>query len=326
MSRQLFLGVDGGGTKTGYCVIDADGQVLARTRSATIYYLSIGWDAAGARLAEGIAQALADAGSTSAELTHTFVGIPGHGDIPRDQPRLDVLPREAAGLERYTCGNDVVCGWAGSLAAEDGVHVVAGTGTIGYGRWRGSEARCGGWGTLLGDEGSGYWVAREGLSLFTQMSDGRLPRGPLHPIIVAELGLADDHDLLALLLEEGQTDRTQVAALSRLVDRAAEEGDAAAAAVLDRAADEIVVLAEGTRRHLDVAADERVPLSRSGGMFGSTRVRERFSAEAARRGFAVREPLLPPDAGAAVLAARLAGTPLRPAALARLRAAIGEDG
>ncbi len=59
------------------------------------------------------------------------------------------------------CGNDMVCGWAGSLACADGINVVAGTGSICYGEYQGRSARCGGWGELFSDEGSAYWIARQ---------------------------------------------------------------------------------------------------------------------------------------------------------------------
>ena len=74
----------------------------------------------------------------------------------------------------------MVCGWAGALAGEDGINIVAGTGSIAYGEYRGRSARAGGWGELFSDEGSAYWLAREGLRLFSRMSDGRAPRGALY--------------------------------------------------------------------------------------------------------------------------------------------------
>ena len=74
----------------------------------------------------------------------------------------------------------MVCSWAGSLACADGISVIAGTGSMAYGEYAGRQARCGGWGELIGDEGSAYWIAREGMNLFSRMSDGRAARGPLH--------------------------------------------------------------------------------------------------------------------------------------------------
>ena len=82
------------------------------------------------------------------------------------------------GHDRYSCDNDMVCGWAGSLAGEDGINVISGTGSMTYGERQGVGHRVGGWGELFGDEGSAYWIAAQGLNAFTRMSDGRLPHGP----------------------------------------------------------------------------------------------------------------------------------------------------
>ena len=73
---------------------------------------------------------------------------------------LDAMPAALLGHRRYRCGNDMVCAWAGSLGGEDGINIVAGTGSIGYGERAGASARAGGWGEVFGDEGSAYWIAR----------------------------------------------------------------------------------------------------------------------------------------------------------------------
>ncbi|MEI9903464.1 MAG: BadF/BadG/BcrA/BcrD ATPase family protein [Asticcacaulis sp.] len=73
----------------------------------------------------------------------------------------------------------MICGWAGSLAGADGINIVAGTGSIGYGERLGRGARAGGWGEVFSDEGSAYWIAVQGLAAFARMSDGRLAKGPL---------------------------------------------------------------------------------------------------------------------------------------------------
>ncbi len=99
--------------------------------------------------------------------------------------QLDAMPEPLLGHRRYRCGNDMVCAWAGSLGGEDGINIVAGTGSIGYGERRGRSARAGGWGEVFGDEGSAYWIAVQGLNVFTRMSDGRLPKGSLYAVFRA---------------------------------------------------------------------------------------------------------------------------------------------
>jgi N-acetylglucosamine kinase-like BadF-type ATPase len=93
------------------------------------------------------------------------------------------------GNGRFACGNDMICGWAGSLGCEDGINIVAGTGSIGYGERQGESARVGGWGEAFGDEGSAHWIAIQGLALFSRMSDGRMARGPLYDRVVEAFSL-----------------------------------------------------------------------------------------------------------------------------------------
>src|SRR6202012_4995253 len=112
-----------------------------------------------------------------------------------------------------------------ALGGSDGTNIVAGTGSIAYGEFGGRQARAGGWGELFSDEGSAYWIAREGLRLFSRMSDGRAPRGRLHELLRGHLGLADDLALCAAVYGKALSQRSQLAQLSRLVARAAEEGD-----------------------------------------------------------------------------------------------------
>ena len=128
------------------------------------------------------------------------------------------------------------------------MNVVAGTGSIGYGERQGRSARVGGWGNAIGDEGSGYWIVSRALTLFTQMSDGRAPKGPLHAMLKAELGLERDLDLCSLVGAGGLlAARDRVAALCPLVARAAAQGDAAAAAIFIDAARELAAIVEAVR-------------------------------------------------------------------------------
>src|SRR5690606_36453200 len=106
------------------------------------------------------------------------------------------------GHDRYACDNDMVCGWAGSLACSDGINIIAGTGSMGYGQRQGTAARAGGWGEAFSDEGSAYWIAAQGLNAYSRMSDGRLSRGALHAVFNAELALEQDLAICARVYGE----------------------------------------------------------------------------------------------------------------------------
>jgi len=321
----MFLGVDGGGTKTAFALMDAQGQVLARHEESSAYYLEVGMDGAAAMLTRGCAALFGAAGVRADDVAFAFFGLPAYGEDRAVQPQLDALPRAALGHGRYLCGNDMVCSWAGSLACADGISVIAGTGSMAYGEVKGQRARAGGWGELFGDEGSAHWIARAGLALFSRMSDGRAPRGPLHALLRERLALRDDLDLCQVVYGDLKGERSKIAALSRLVSEAAAQGDTQAAAILDAAAAEVAALVDAVRGQLGVDPDAEVTVSYSGGLFGAEGpLRERFARalEAGGAGaYRLTTPRLPPVLGAALYAALVAGTPLDPAALARLAAA-----
>ncbi|MBD8631467.1 N-acetylglucosamine kinase [Oxalobacteraceae sp. CFBP 8755] len=318
----MFLGVDGGGTKTAFALIDRQGQVLARNEQSSAYYLEVGMEGAADVLARGCAALFAAAGVTANDVAFAFFGLPAYGEDRAVQAQLDALPRAVLGHGRYLCDNDMVCSWAGSLACADGISVIAGTGSMAYGRIGGQGARAGGWGELFSDEGSANWIARAGLALFSRMSDGRAPRGPLHGLLRTRLALQDDLDLCQVVYGELKGERSKVAALSRLVSEAAALGDAQATSILESAAVEVAALVDAVRGQLGVDPGTEVTVSYSGGLFGvDGPLRAPFArvlAASSAGAYRLMAPRLPPVLGAAVYAAHQVGIPLNPAALDRL--------
>jgi len=314
----MFLGVDGGGTKTAFALIDSAGRVLARHQESSAYHVEIGLDGLAAMLTSGCATLFAAAGVTASDVSYAFFGLPAYGEDRHVQQQLDALPRAVLGHGRYLCGNDMLCSWAGSLACADGISVIAGTGSMAYGEFAGRSARAGGWGELFSDEGSAHWIARAGLGLFSRMSDGRAPRGPLYPLMRERLALQDDLDLCQVVYGELKGERSRIAALSRMVSEAAAQGDRQAQAIIDAAAAELVALVDAVRGALGVADGQGVAVSYTGGLFGEDGpLHAPFATALAARGAAYRlgPPRLAPVLGAALYAARSAGTPLSAAAL-----------
>ncbi|MGH8169501.1 MAG: N-acetylglucosamine kinase [Steroidobacteraceae bacterium] len=318
---NTFLGVDGGGTKTKFLLIDETGRVLASHLEGPAYYLEIGLDRLREMLARGIGQALRQAKLREEELSYAFLGLPAYGEDSGLLPQLDAAPSAALPHARYRCGNDMVCGWAGALAGSDGINIVSGTGSIAYGEYAGRNARAGGWGELFSDEGSSYWLAREGLRLFSRMSDGRAPRGQLYQQIRRHFALESDLDLCAAVYGKDIAQRSQFAQLSRLVTAAARAGDREALGLLDSAARELADMVETVRLHLQIPMNVAIPVSSSGGMFQpGNGLRGPFELELRRRNapYVFAQALLPPDMGAAIQAAKLNGTPLGAAGIEAL--------
>lgn len=322
---RTFLGVDGGGTKTRFLLIDETGSVLASHLEGPAYYLEIGLDGLREMLARGIAQTLRQGQVRAEDLSYAFLGLPAYGEDSKLLPALDAAPLEALPHRRYRCDNDMVCGWAGALAGGDGINIVSGTGSIAYGEYAGRSARAGGWGELFSDEGSSYWLAREGLRLFSRMSDGRLARGPLYEHVRRHFGLGSDLDLCAAIYGKDIAQRSQFAQLSKVVTAAAAEGDRAALGLFESAARELADIVDAVRVHLQIPADVDVPVSTSGGLFQpDNNLRELLESELRRRSAQYRfvAARLPPDMGAAIEAARLNGTPLGAKSLEVLARAV----
>jgi len=320
----VFLGVDGGGTKTALCLLTGAGDLAGRAEVAGSYDPSGDPGRLTALLAEGVTAVCNQARTAPERIDYAFVALPGYGEASRLLPLLDGLPAGVLGHQRYRCDNDMVAGWAGSFGGADGINVVSGTGSIAYGRHGATSARAGGWGELFGDEGSGYWVGRCALTAFSRMSDGREPCTALYAAVRAEVAqdgvLTSDLDLLDVVLNQWSGSRSRIARLSRLVAAAADDGDDRARQILTESASELVLLVDAVRDRLGTADGVTLPVSYSGGLFRARRVREAFVAElAARSGaYVVQEPRYEPVVGAALYAAVLAGTPLDAAACQRL--------
>jgi N-acetylglucosamine kinase-like BadF-type ATPase len=322
---SIYLGVDGGGSGTALCLITRTGELLATADAPSCYYLDSsseeGVSLVRRVLAEAVPRICALAGIQPAGITSAFFGLPAYGEVSADLPQLDAAPRAALGHDRYSCDNDMVCGWAGSLGLADGINVISGTGSMTYGRSGRVGIRVGGWGELFGDEGSGYWIGVEGLRAFSQMSDGRLPPGPLLTVLREQLELSSDLDLVDIVLNRWRGSRRSVAALARPIVQAAGLGDAAAARIVDQAAAELVRLVDTTRTRLGFAPTTAVPVSYSGGVLTAPAVLHAFTNQLAAlvEPYDLRTPAYSPVIGAALYAAELAGEPLEEKARQALR-------
>jgi N-acetylglucosamine kinase-like BadF-type ATPase len=223
----------------------------------------------------------------------------------------------------------MICGWAGALACADGVSVTAGTGSIAYGEYAGRAARAGGWGEVFGDEGSAYWIGREGLAAYSRMSDGRGPRGPLHELVRRHFGLQRDLDLAGRINGAGSAERSSIAQLARVVAAAAEAGDPAARSIFVQAGRELAALVEATRTQLAVPQQEVLDVSYSGGVFDTgALILEPFRAalQAAGPGYRLQTPAFSPVVGAALYAAREARAHFSREQLASLALSLKAEG
>lgn len=295
-----WIGVDGGGTKTLFELFDSDMNVLQRLRLPTCHAGQVGYDGMRAVLSEGVEVLLAEA---SGEVGLGF-GLAGYGQDARIRASIDEVVRSVAGARPYELVNDVRAAWASSLAVRDGVAVVCGTGSIAYAVRGDREQRAGGWGCQIGDEGSGHWIGRELLRLFSRQADGRDERGPLFDVVMERLGLAEPSDLVSYVRDELGDDRTKVASLTRVLRAAVLAGDAQALGVYERGAAELAEIAAAAARGL-FEQGERVPVGYAGGVFeGAGELLFEPFCRALPDCFELTKPVYEPAAGPCLLLRR----------------------
>ncbi|MFO0796544.1 MAG: N-acetylmuramic acid 6-phosphate etherase [Gemmataceae bacterium] len=293
--EELVLGFDGGGTRTVALLASRTGsgwKLLGRGEAGPSNRQAVGTPAALAALDAAADAAFASAGRSRKAVRAAVLGLAGAGraedrEVIRDwaakvhlAPSVDVIEDAALLLAAGTPD-----GW--------GVAVVAGTGSMAYARAAdGRTARAGGWGYLLGDEGSGYAIALAGLRAAARAADGRGPGTVLIDKLLSAFGLTRPEELVGVVYRG--CDRPALAALAPLVLDAAERCPVAAE-IASAAAAELASAAVAAARQLGYGAG--FPVALAGGLFESRiDYRERFLAALAAGGVTpepvavVREP------------------------------------
>lgn len=304
----MYLGVDGGGTKTAFVLVDEQGNVIAEHVEQTSYYIAVGVDGVRKVLLNGINAIFAKANKPIDSLLYAFFGLPAYGEDSVVIDELDAIPSALIPRHKYQCGNDMIPGWASALGCQNGINIVAGTGSIAYGENAEHQARCGGWGELFSDEGSAYWIARSGLNTFSRMSDGRLEKGPLYDIFKAHFNVSNDLDVCAIVMNKWEGARTKIAKLSMLVHQAAIAGDMIANNIFSEAAQELADIVDTTRVQLKFNENETIPVSYSGGVFNAGKlIIEKLDDCLSKRSkqYSLIAPKYTPVIGAALYAAKL---------------------
>ena len=245
MTEPLVLGIDGGGTSTVALLASAaTGEVLGRGHAGPSNIQAVGVEAALAALDEAIDSAFRSANIGRCTVGAACLGLAG---IDRDEG-LDVIGTwaERVGLSAsLQIANDATLLLAAGTPDGWGLAVIAGTGSIAFVKTPSGElGRCGGWGYLMGDEGSAYRIAVQGLRAACRAFDGIGPATTLTERFVEAMKLNGVPDLIPAVYR-GAWDRAAIAGLAPLVLAASEEGDGLASAIVLEEATELARTATG---------------------------------------------------------------------------------
>jgi N-acetylglucosamine kinase-like BadF-type ATPase len=305
------MGVDGGATKTDAAVLDIDERVIWLGQSGPSNPDAVGPKAATEALVQAADSALNAAGISKAALAAAVLAIAGTDTaaVSRLMPATDGAP--------WIVVNDVVGAWAASTGATPGVAAIAGTGSNVFGVGPGGDTwRAGGWGHILGDEGSGYWLGLESIRAALHERDGS---GPATMLTAAAIRFfqVDDVDAVASMVYSKPLSKRDISAFSVETCEAAMAGDAVAQELYLRAADDLVRQISAVVRHTNLKGDFVIGLI--GGAFRAGPIYLDPLAAAVHRSLPssresaeravphVRRVTVPPVAGCILLACHVAG-------------------
>ena len=240
---DFIAGVDGGGTKTKVVCASPEGKVLDTAVFGPFNMNSIGAERFSALLQELCAY-LNGLGHCRA------LCIGSAGISNKEMTRIVETEMTRGGIENWNLVGDQVIALNGALSGEAGIALIAGTGSICFGKnGAGDYARSGGWGHLIDDEGSAYALGRDILRAVVRAADGRAPATALTELVAQRLGAPGVQPVIRFTYAPTTT-KKEIAALAPLLDPALQQGDAAAQAIIAHAADELTQMAAAAMQPL----------------------------------------------------------------------------
>ncbi|HJQ36348.1 MAG TPA: BadF/BadG/BcrA/BcrD ATPase family protein [Thermoanaerobaculia bacterium] len=307
---RYYIGVDGGASKTAAVVIDQNGEAHGRGLAGGSNHLRVGIEEATRNIERAVNKALVEAGVAIRDVEYAYCGVAGADHPIHRQKVVDSL-RVFFPRGNFIVDTDARIALTGAIGFGAGVVVISGTGSISFGRNSfGEELRAGGWGPTLGDEGSGFWIAREGLSAIVRAHDGRGFETNMTALLCADYEMCSPDDLPRFVYAT-TTNTDDIARYGKLVIEAAQSGDQVASDILSHAGSELAecVIAVARKLHM---IDTEFDVAYVGGAFHAgdlllNPMRMRLSRDAP--GATLTPPREEPVAGAARMAMEAARAP-----------------
>lgn len=246
---KYFVGIDGGGTKTEFLCYDESDTQVGETVLPTVHFMQTGEEEAIRILKNGMDEVLPE--NVTRENVFLCAGFGGYGKNPEIRKRMENICAKSFEGMHYCIRNDAEIAIHGAFGGEDGILLIAGTGSIGFAKKGKKVLRCGGWGCLLGDEGSAYWIGKKLLEAFCRQNDSREQETELSAVMKRRLGLSEAYDLIPYI--NAHHDRADIAGLALTAYELAEKGEKTAVKIYEEAAMELAGLANSLSAHFDTA-------------------------------------------------------------------------
>ena len=300
---NYIVGIDGGGTKTVGLLVSEKGEEIVKTQTGPSNYHVVGTEQTKRVLDEIIQKLTVDIGKTELDSIRFCLGMAGLG---REEDRK-IIGQICDGIgigKNRILTHDAHIALVGGIGKQVGVIVTSGTGSIAYGIDQyGQEARAGGWGYLLGDEGSGYDIGIKGLQAVARTADKREPPTELTRLMLNQLELNNPSEIIQWTHAASRDD---IAELSKVVFKAVEIGDKKARMLIDSAVRELMLAIETVVMMLDFTDSFEILLS-GGNLIHQPILADKLSKWIERNvgGAIVTLPKHEPSYGAVLLATTL---------------------
>jgi N-acetylglucosamine kinase-like BadF-type ATPase len=322
---NLIIAVDAGGTKTDCLIGTTQGEILARTSSGPANYQLVGGDGVLRVIKELLCAVDEYCSHEKCSFEVMWIGIAGV-DRPGEREQITKALQTLGIARRVVVDNDAIIALASGTMGDPGVVVIAGTGSIAFGiNEEGKRARAGGWGYILGDEGSAYHIGRAALNSVTRAADGRGQPTLLSQAIIDHFRISNVDGLVRLAYAD-EFGRINIANLAVIVAESAGKGDETAIRILGQAGAELGIAAGAVAKALKMESTA-FPCVTTGGVFKSgSRVSEALMKELVKAAPLSRltRPEFPPVAGAYFLGIREVGQDIDETIVQRVRASLLE--
>lgn len=230
--------------------------------------------------------------------------------------------------EKTIIEHDAVAAYYAVTWGKPGIAMIAGTGSIGFGiNKRGERARSGGWGWIIGDEGSAYWIAIKALNAVSRAYDGRGEKTMLSKKLKEYFSIENELEILTKIYKEMSGEVKEIAKIAKIVDEAANEGDIIARRIMEEAGKELALCVLSIAKRLNMEKDEII-VGGIGGVYKSKHVRRVFHKllEENLPNAEIREPLIgyTPILGPIIIAFKKLNIPLSEEKVESILASLSE--
>ena len=300
---KYLIGIDAGGTKTECAVADLTGNILLTETGKSVNYLIAGADKTSANLFGLIFQCLKKLNINFSEVKQIVIGIAGAGRL-KDAEQLErsfikYSKSEKVKINQVKVVSDALIALEGAFPGKPGCILIAGTGSILFGKDdKGKIQRVGGFGRLIGDEGSGYSIGRKALQAVSGDLDGRTEKTLLTKKLFDQMKITDSEELITKIYKEN----FDIASIAPLVISSAEKKDNQAQRILNEEAEELVLHVKSMMKKMNL---KKLNVAFTGGLisnknFYSTLLTKKIKSSLPN--VTISKPRLSPAEGAILMA------------------------